>query len=71
MYDIQKCTKNNTDINQRWNLFTYNQIKKEVSSTEKYQSNSLYLHGGIYLRTPTPSGHNSLLKHNTYLFMYS
>ena len=59
MYDIQKCTKNNTDINQRWNLFTYNQIKKEVSSTEKYQSNSLYLRGGINLRTPTPSGHNS------------
>ena len=47
MYDIQKCTKNNTDINQRWNLFTYNQIKKEVSRTEKYQSNSLYLRGGI------------------------
>ena len=70
MYDIQKCTKNNTDINQRWNLFTYNQIKKEVSSTEKYQSNFLYLRGGIYLRTPTPSGLTVKAQY-ILLFMYS
>ena len=44
MYDIQKCTKNNTDINQRWNLFTYNFLvaRKNISQI-------LYIYKVVYI----------------------